>query len=516
MPKERLSMRKIHDILRLKWACSLSDRQIARSCGVARSTVAEGLRRAAAAGLTWPLPPDLDEATLERRLYPSPAVADATRSTPDWVAVHRDLKRKGVTLFLLWQEYKEQHPAGYQYSRFCDLYRAWAGTLDRVMRQEHRAGDKLFVDYAGQTVPVVDRHSGELRPAQVFVAVLGASNYTFAEATWSQALPDWLGSHGRAFAFLGGVPAAVVPDNLKSAVRQPQRYEPDLNPSYQDLARHYGVVVLPARVRKPRDKAKVEQGVLVVERWILARLRHRTFFSLAELNQAIAALLPALNERPFKKLPGCRREWFERLDRPALRPLPAVPYQYAEWKRARVHIDYHIEVERHYYSVPHPLVRHEVDVRLTATTVECFHRGQRVASHVRSTVPGRHTTVAAHLPEAHRHHAEWTPERLIAWADQTGPATAAAVATILAGRRHPEQGFRACLGVLRLGQQYGADRLEAACRRAVALRACRYQSIASILKTGLDQRPVPEPEPLTAHPVPDPVHAHVRGPDYYH
>ena len=252
----------------------------------------------------------------------------------------------------------------------------------------------------------------------------------------------------------------------------------------------------------------------MVERWILARRRHRTFFSLAELNQAIAALLPALNERPLKKRPGCRREWFERLDRPALRPLPAVPYQYAEWKRARVHIDYHIEVERHYYSVPHPRVRHEVDVRLTATTVECFHRGQRVASHVRSTVPGRHTTVAAHWPEAHRHHAEWTPERLIAWADQTGPATAAAVATILAGRRHPEQGFRAGLGVLRLGQQYGADRLEAACRRAVALRACRYQSIASILKTGLDQRPVPEPAPRTAHPVPDPVH--VRGPDYYH
>lgn len=384
------------------------------------------------------------------------------------------------------------------------------------MRQDHRAGDQRFVDYAGQTVPVVDRLSGELRPAPVFVAVLGASNYTFAEATWSQALPDWLGSPVRAFAFLEGVPAAVVPDNLKSAVQPPPRYDPDLNPSYQDLARHYGVVVLPARVRKPRDKAKVEPGVLVVERWILARLRHRTFFSRAELNRAIAARWPALNQRPFKKRPGCRREWFDHRDRPAWRPLPAAPDQYAEWKRARVPIDCHIEVERHYYSVPHPLVRQEVDVRLTATTVECFHRGQRVARHVRSTVPGRHTTVATHWPEAHRRHAEWTPERLITWAEQTGPATAAAVAAILAGRRHPEQGFRACLGGLRLSQPYGADRLEAACRRAVALRACRYQRIASILKTGLDQRPRPETATQPPCPAPDPVHAPVRGPDYYH
>src|SRR5210317_200046 len=379
MPAKRLSMRKIKEVLRLKWARGLSNRQIAKACGIARPTVSEYLRRAAQAGLAWPLPTNLDEATLERQLFrPPPSLPAQARGVPDWALVHQELKRKGVTLFLLWQEYRAAHPEGYQYSWFCDHYRAWQGKLDVVMRQDHRAGEKLFVDYAGQTMPVVDWGTGEIREAQLFVAVLGASNYTYAEATWTQGLPDWIGSHRRAFAFLGGVPELVVPDNLRAGVSKAHRYEPDNNPTYQDMATHYGVAVLPTRVRRPRDKAKVEAGVLVVERWILAVLRHRTFFSLAELNAAIAGLLEKLNARPFKKLPGCRRAHFEALDKPALKPLPIEPYEYAEWKKARVHIDYHLEVGGHYYSVPHALIKKQLDVRITQNTLECFYRGNRV------------------------------------------------------------------------------------------------------------------------------------------
>jgi len=419
-----------------------------------------------------------------------------------------------VTLWLLWEEYKAVHPQGYQYTWFCQQYRAWAARTDVVMRQSHRAGEKLFVDYAGLTVPIIDRTTGEIRQAQVFVAVLGASHYTDAEATWTQGLDDWLMAHVRAFAFFGGVPEIVVPDNLKAGVQATHRYEPDLNPSYAELAAHYGVAVIPARVRKPRDKAKVEAGVLVVERWILARLRHRLLFSLAQLNQVLGEGLTALNHRAFKKLSGSRRQWFETLEQPALHPLPAEPDEFACWKKARVNIDYHIEVERHDYSVPYTLVRQEVDVRLTAATVEVFAQRQRVASHRRDHRPGRYTTVTAHRPKAHREYAEWTPERLVRWADQTGPSTAALVERILATRPHPQQGYRSCLGILRLGKTYGADRLEAACRRALAIGGFSYKSVDSILKRGLDQQPLPDPTHSTEST--PPPHANLRGPAYYH
>jgi transposase len=372
--------------------------------------------------------------------------------------------------------------------------------------------EKLFVDYAGHTVEVVDPASGEIRTAQIFVAVLGASNYTYAEATWSQGLADWIGSHVRAFAYFDGVPAIVVPDNLRSGVSKSHRDEPDLNPTYLELANHYGVAVVPARVRKPRDKAKAETGVQIVERWILAALRHQTFFSLSALNTAIAALLERLNQRPFKKLPGSRRTAFETIDRPALRPLPLTPYVYATWKRVRVNIDYHVEVDGHYYSVPYTLVKQALDVRLTEHTVECFHQRQRIASHVRSSLKGRHTTVAEHMPKAHREFAEWTPERLVRWAEQTGPATAAVIAHIMANRPHPQQGFRSCLGILRLGERYGHDRLEAACARALRLNACRYQSIESMLQRGLDRQALPEQQRLDL----PAAHDHLRGPGYFH
>jgi len=465
-------MRKIREVLRLRFEVGLSARQIAASVQIARSSVREYERRLAAAGLRWPLPEGLTDTALERRLFPPPPpVPVDTRPVPNWAVLHEELRCPGVTLMLLWEEYRAAHPQGFAYSWFCEHYREWTGKLDLVMRQTHRAGEKLFVDYAGQTVEVIDRATGEVRAAQIFVAVLGASNYTYAEATWTQTLPDWIGAHVRAFDYLGGTTEVLVPDNLRSGVSRACRYEPDLNPTYAELAHHYGVAVLPARVRKPRDKAKAESGVQLVERWILAALRHRTFFSLAELNTAIAELLERLNDKPFKKLPGSRRSTFAQLDQPALRPLPAAPYVYAAWKKVRVHVDYHVELDGHYYSVPYALVKQQLDARLTERTVELFHKGQRVASHVRSYAKGRHSTIPEHMPKAHRAYAEWTPQRLVRWAGQTGPDTAAVIGHILANRVHPQQGFRSCLGILRLAERYGNDRLEAACRRALRLNA---------------------------------------------
>lgn len=504
-------MRKIKEVLRLR-SLGWSTRRIAASCGVGRTTVSEYLRRAEVAGLRWPLPDDLGEGALEATLFPpAPSRPSAGRPEPAWAEVHRELRRKGVTLGLLWQEYKTATPEGFQYSWFCERYRAWSRRCDVTMRQEHRAGEKLFVDYAGQTVDVIDPETGEVREAQVFVAVLGASNYTYAEATWTQQLPDWVGSHVRAFAYLGGVPEIVVPDNTRCAVTDPHLYEPDLNPTYQDLATHYDVAVMPARARRPRDKAKVEAGVLLVERWILAALRNRRFFSLVELNEAIAALLVRLNQRRFKRLPESRESLFETLDRPALRPLPATPYALAEWRKVRPGLDYHVDVGRHYYSVPYTLAGRQLEARLTERAVEVFHRGERVASHRRSSARGRFTTVPEHMPANHRHQAEWTPERLKSWAGRIGPETATLIETILLARRHPQQGFRSCMGILRLGTRYGDERLEAAARRANCIGASSYRSLASILEKGLDRQPLPGES--TERPRLE--HENVRGAAYY-
>ncbi len=515
MANKRKSMRTIRQVLRLAAEANLGQRQIARSLSMSPTTVGEYIRRADDAGLSWPLPSTLDDAQLEAKLFPpGPPASTDTRPLPQWDEVHRELKRKGVTLMLLWEEYKAHYPEGLQYSQFCDRYRAWTGKLDVVMRQQHRAGEKLFVDYAGQTVAVVDRSTGEIRPAQIFVATLGASNYTYAEATWSQGLADWCASHIRTFEFLGSVPALLIPDNLKSAVTHPCRYEPQANATYEDLAAHYGTAIMPARVRRPRDKAKVEQSVLLVERWILARLRHHTFFSLAELNATITALLEALNRKPFKKLAGCRRTLFEQLDRPAMRSLPGVRYTYAEWKRVRVHIDYHVEVDGHYYSAPYQLVKQQLDARISARTIELFQRGKRVACHRRARLKGQHTTLPEHMPHTHREYAGWTPQRLVRWAEKSGPATAQLVSTILAARAHPQQGYRSALGIMRLGKAYGDARLEAACRRALALGTTRFKSVQSILKRNLDQQPLPRTDAAQTH---EPIaHTNIRGPRYYH
>jgi len=512
MAAKRLSMRKIREVLRLR-AQKCSDRDIARSVNTSRTTVRRIRERAEEAGLAWPLPEDLTESALEARLFPPhPPPGVYPRPLPEWNQIHAELRRKGVTLQLLWLEYKAVHPNGYQYSRFCDLYREWKGALDPVLRQEHKAGERTFVDYAGHTVSVVDPETGEVRQAQIFIGVLGASNFTFAEATWTQSLPDWTASHVRMFAYFGGVSELLIPDNLGSGVTKACRYEPEVNPTYQELATHYDTAVLPTRQASPRDKAKAETGVQVAERWILAPLRNHTFFSLAELNAEIARLLDALNNRPFQKLEGTRRSLFETIDRPALKPLPSTPYEYAEHRKARVNIDYHIAVQNHFYSVPHRLLRKQVDVRLTASTVEVLYDGQRVAAHVRSRRKGGFTTDPTHRPKAHQKHLEWTPSRMIRWAEKTGPHTAAVVTRILETKPHPEQGYRSCLGILRLGDRYSPERLEAACLRALSIQGVSYRSIKSILEHGLDRLPLEDEQATLDLPQ---EHENLRGPDYY-
>jgi transposase len=512
MAAERLSMRQIREILRQKWLLGCSHRQVAQSLYVGLGTVSSVVQRAHGAGLDWAQVEAFSEEALATRLYGARAGAGGGRPLPDFAWLHAERRRPGVTLELLHLEYLQRHPTGYRYTRFCDLYRGWLARRGLTMRQEHRAGEKLFVDYAGKKPTLVDPATGQRRTVELFVAVLGASNYTYAEATATQQVPDWIGSHQRTFTFLGGVTGAVVCDQLKSGVVVPCRYEPGLQRTYEELAQHYGTVILPARPARPRDKAKGEVGVQVVERWILARLRDATFFALDALNARIAELLEDLNGRRMRRYGASRRELFERLDRPALRPLPAAPFVYGEWKLARVNIDYHVEVHGHYYSVPHPLVHEPVEVRVAATTVEVFHRGQRVAAHLRSDRRGQHTTVTAHMPQAHQRHRDWSPSRLIAWAQTVGPETAALVAAILADRPHPEQGYRSCLGILRLARRHGAARLEAACARARTAGARSYRHVDSILKHGLDRvatpaAPAPAPPPV--------VHDQVRGPAYY-
>ena len=504
MAQQRLPVRKIREVLRLK-AAGFSDRRIAAAIGSARSTVQECLRRTREAGMAWPLPAELDEEALQTRLYRR-EVPLSHRPLPDFSQIHAELARPGVTRLLLWQEYKADEPEGWQYSVFCDQYRRWLASQELVLRQNHAPGEKLFVDYAGQTAPVVDRHTGEVRGAQVFIAVLGCSNYTYAEATWTQRLSDWLGSHVRALEYLGGCPSAIVPDNLKSAVKRAHRYEPELNPSYQDFAEHYGVAIVPARAGKPRDKAKVEAGVLVVERWILARLRHRTFFSLGELNAAMSELLEHLNRRPFKKLEGCRHTRFVELDRPALRPLPPRRYEFGQWKTAKVHPDYHVEVDRAYYSVPYRLIGAELDVRMSAHTVEIFHAGKLVAAHARAPERGRRLTHNAHRPQSHVAVIERSLARVLERAATIGPATVEVLRQQAAHRKHPEETLRSAQGILRLAQDFSPVLLERACERAASLRSYSYRAVRALIEI---------PTPVSSPAALDLFHENVRGPDYF-
>jgi transposase len=504
-------MRKIRDVLRLRFAHRLSQRAIGHSLGLSTGAVNTYLGRARLAGLRWPLPEGLDDAQLEALLYPPPpTIATERRPLPDWAVIHRELRRPNVTLSLLWEEYRAGAGAqdGFGYSWFCDLYREWVGKLKPTLRQVHTAGERVFVDFAGHHMEVIDGLSGEVRRAEVFVAVLGASSYTYAEATWTQSLPDWIAAHVNMLTFIGGVPRQIVSDNLRAGITRACFYEPTVNRTYADMAAHYGTAVVPARPYKPRDKAKVEVGVQVVQRWILARLRNRRFFSLGELNQAIRELVTQLNDRPMRGWGTSRRALFEQIDRPALLHLPPLPYEYAAWKRCRVNLDYHVEIEKHFYSVPFRLLREEVEARITAKTVEIFHRGKLVAAHQRSLRAHRPTTVADHMPSSHRRYRDWTHERILREAAAIGDDTAALVEIILRSRPHPEQGFRSCIGILRLTKRYDTDRLDAACARALALGTRSYSSVAAILKNRQEAK-APEQQPSL-------LHENIRGSGYYH
>jgi len=512
MSGERLSMRKIREVLRLRLDQGLPQRAVAQSLGLSQGAVHGYVARARRAGLSWPLPEGLDDSRLDALLYPPPpAVATDQRPVPDWAEVHRELRRPNMTLALLWEEYWGGPGArdGFGYSWFCDLYRAWVGRLKPTLRQVHTAGERVFVDFAGHTMEVIDGATGEIQRVEVFVAVLGASSYVFAQATWTQSLPDWIAAHVNMLASIGGVPRQIVSDNLRAGITRACFYEPLVNRTYADMASHYGTAVIPARPYKPRDKAKVEVGVQVVQRWILARLRNRRFFSLAELNQAIRGLVDDLNVRPMRGWGTTRRALYEQLDRPALRELPPTPYEYATWKRCRVDLDYHVEIDKHFYSVPFRLLREEVEARITAKTVEIFHRGKLVAAHLRSLRPHRPTTLAEHMPSSHRRYREWTHERILREAASIGDDTMALAEIILRSRPHPEQGFRSCIGILRLAERYDAERLDAACARALALGTRSYSSVATILKNAQDKKAADPEQPSL-------FHENIRGSGYYH
>lgn len=514
--KRRLSMRKIKEILRLKFDCDLSNRGISRSCSISHSTVADYISRFEESGLSWPLSNEVDELELERRLFPldSEVKRSALEREPDWKYIHEELRKKGVTLLLLWQEYLVENPKGFRYSQFCELYKRWKKTLQVSMRQTHRAGEKMFVDYCGQTVEVKNGLRGDVFKAQIFVAVLGASNYTFAEAHHKQDIAHWLGGHSRGFEFFGGVPEVVVPDNLKAGVQSPCRYEPALNPSYHDMAKHYQVAVIPARVRKPKDKSKAEVGVQVVQRWILAVLRKRLFFSLAQLNQAIKELLIDLNNRQMRHLGKSRKELFESLEKPVLKTLPQHPYPFWEWRKAKVPPDYHVKFDHNYYSVPSRYVGKKVDIRANQNLLEIYINGKVIAYHKRSYNKNFVLTEAKHMPKKHRIIKEVNAQHLINWSEKVGPKTSAMISQILSSENHPEQTYRKCLGILRLGGRYGEERLEAACNRALHFGVNQYKGLESMLKNGCDKLPLVEPD--QTQPASPLHHENIRGSHYYH
>jgi transposase len=495
----------IKEVLRLHHSTGLSQTQIAKALGCSRGAVAEYLYRANAAGLSWPLPDELDDGQLERRLFP-PKSHEKSRSLPDFNYVHTELKKKGVTLIQLWAEYREDHPDGYGQSHFCDLYQRFENSLNLVMRQDHKAGHKAFSDFAGKTLHITDSKTGEVTPAYLFVCTLGASSFTFAELFWDQSAESWCNGHAAAFSYFDGCPAIVVPDNPKPVVTKACPYEPDINPSFSQMAAHYDIAVMPARVRRPKDKAKVEAAVGLATRWILAVLRNRTFFSIAEARKAVRELLDKLNDRQFKRMSGSRRSLYQLIDKPALKPLPLVPYEYSQFKKASVNIDYHIEYDRHFYSVPHQFRGEVVEIRATSTTIEILRRGKRIATHPRSFVENKASTLIEHRPKNHQQYGDWPPERIVNWARTIGPSTTALMEAILARQKYPELGYRSCMGILRLAKKFPESRLEAACKRALAIRGLSYKSVKSILDSNLDQRTAADkPQDLAI------VHANIRG-----
>ncbi len=522
MAAERLAMRNIKEILKLRFLVGIkSSRDISRAAKCGKTTVNEYIVRAQEAGISsWDQVKDLDEVELERRLGvgapPAPSPPTATKPLPDWHTVHEELRNRSVTLALLWTEYREQEPAGYKYSQFAELYRRWKGKLAVVMRQTHRPGEKGFIDFCDGLF-LTDPATGEKTKTQLFVGAMGASCYTFARATLSQELAEWVEVNGKFFKFLGGVPAIVVPDNLKSGVKRPDRYEAEVNPTYQEMAEHYGTCIIPARVRKPRDKAKAENAVLQAQRWILAVLRHRTFYALAEMNAAIDENLRKLNTKTMRGYGKSRAELFTMLDKPALKPLPLAPFEYAQWKKARLGIDYHLRYDDHFYSAPYQLIDNDLWCRATLRAVEVFFKGKRVTSHPRSSIKWGKTTSKEHMPSHHRAYVEWTPERILNWMKTIGPCAEKVAARMLEEKPHPELAYRSALGIISLGKKYGTERTEKACLKALRIGSPAYMTLKTMLKNGMeevDSRPPPicaEPEQLMLI-----AQENIRGESYYH
>ena len=507
---DRLSMRKISEVLRQRFELKRSYREVARSLNISTSTVGDYLARARAAGMSWPFPVELTEQELYEKLFLPVSAIKAERVQPDWEAVHCELRKKGMTLKLLWREYRDEQPLGLGYSQYCNYYRHFHKNIAPVMRQKHKSGEKSFVDYAGMKMPWFDPITGEIHEAEIFVGCLGASQFIFVEATATQQLPDWIQSHIHMFEYFGGVSAIVVPDNLKSGVTKAHRYDPDINANYQHMGEHYGIAIVPARSAEPKDKAKVENAVGIVERQILAPLRHITFTSIGEINAALSKRLAILNNQPFQKMKTSRRELFETIDKPALKPLPAKRYQYAEWKKAKIHMDYHFVFDDHFYSVPYQHTRHAVEIRASSKTVECFYQGQRIATHLRSYKRYGYTTLPEHMPKAHQEQAKYSLSYIKSRAKKIGQHTTDFVDHMMAARAFPQQAYRACYGLLRLSNQYGEERLEKACAKALLIRASRYQQVESILKNKLEEVPVHQPAitQLSAH-------DNIRGANYY-
>jgi len=508
MSQERLTVRKIKEILRLKYEAGLSNREIGRACRVSCSTISEYTRRARQAGLSWPLPESLSEEELYRSLFLEVKRANVGRPMPDWEIVQQELHKKGVTLRLLWQEFSEQHPDGYRYTQYCEHYRQWSGSHNPSMHREHKGGEEMEVDYVGPTLPITNPETGEITQAVIFVATLPASKRLYAEVQPDQGLSSWINGHIRAFEFFGGVPRIVRLDNLRSGVKSPTYYEPDLNPTYQELAEYYRVAVIPARVRRPKEKASVENGVQNVERWVLAPLRKRTFFSIAEANRAVKKQLEILNQREMKMVGKSRDQLFEELDQAALRPLPEKPYEFAIWKKVRVNIDYHVVFEKNYYSVPYPLIHEEVDLRVTERMVEIFHKGEQVAIHLRKRQAGQYSTRSEHMPSNHRFVAEVNTEHLLEWAARIGPQTKKWASALFQSRPYPEQAYRTCLGVLNLARKYGTEQTDRACQISLEAHLLSYRDV----KAELDR----QTRLLTpSQPTALPVHENIRGDTYY-
>ena len=509
----KIDIKKALEILRLKFLLKLSNRAIGGIVHVSPSSISRYTAPIIQRSLDWEQLEKMEYAAIADLLITKKQhVSDQDLIKLDFNMIHQELKKKTVTLQLLWEEHRETYQEkAYGRTKFFKMYRDWLKKTKVTMRQDHKAGDKLFIDYAGSTVSIVDGQSGEIREAQIFIAVMGASSYTFSEAVWSQKMQDWIGSHVRAFTFFQGVAALLVPDNLRSCTTKACRYEPVINDTYLAMAKHYNTAILPARPVKPRDKAKAEAGVQLVGRWILARLRHQKFFSLLALNQAISRLLVDLNAKPFQKLKGSRLSLFEAIDKPALKPLPDKPYEYTEFKKAQLGLDYHVEVDGHYYSAPYELAHEMVELRITEKVIEILHKNTRVASHVRSYRKGSHTTITEHMPKKHQKHMQWTPGRFLNWANTIGPKTFDLTKRLIEKKDHPEQAYRACLGLLNLVRQYGSERLEAACQRAIHYRVFTRRSVAEILKTGLDRLPLDQKTPKKTND----SHKNIRGPHYF-